>query len=46
MWVLYIYGHMHRVIVGLSKSFSKSHNAETSLEQAQGVKDLPFTFEV
>ena len=29
-----ICGHMHRVIVGLNKSFSKCHNAEASLEQA------------
>ena len=44
-------GHMYKVIVGLSKSFSKRHNAETCLEhneyifsKARGVKDLPFTF--
>ena len=29
----YIYGHVYRVIVGLSKSFLKRRNTETSLEQ-------------
>ena len=33
MGVTYKAMHVYKVIVGLSKSFSKHHNAETSMEQ-------------
>ena len=33
----YIFGHMQKLIVGLSKFVSKHHNAETSVE---GIKSL------